>query len=354
MITLGTAKITKEARDNVLECLDKNEIGQGKFIKEFEDKVAKYVGTKYAIATCNGSMADIVALGAIKERYFKTEVIVPALTFVAQVNAIIANGLTPIFVDVDENFQIDVEQVEKAINFGTLAIMPVHLLGKKCDIAGIKKIAGSMPILEDCCEAFGVKPRQIGTYSFFPSHTITTGEGGMIITDDSKLAERCRRIRNHGRKSEDILDKFHFDIFGFNGKMSNLNAAVGSGIIGEADKIIEKRKENVAFMNKKLDRNWEAQSPHCYPYMCENEEERDKKIIDLYKNGVEARKLFSCLPTQEKVYIDKFKAYRNTPFETGVGDFPNAEDVGKRGMYVPCHQELKEKDLIKICQIIKK
>ena len=85
MINLGVAKITKEARVNVLECLDNNEIGQGKFIKGFEDKVAKYVGSKYAIAICNGSMADIVALGAIKERYFKSEVIVPALTFVAQV-----------------------------------------------------------------------------------------------------------------------------------------------------------------------------------------------------------------------------------------------------------------------------
>jgi len=346
MITLGTSQITEEAFGNISKCIAENRIGQGRFVKEFEDRIAKYIGVKHAIGVCNGSMADIVALAALKEKHpEKNEVIVPALTFIAQTNAVLINGLKPVFIDIKEDYQIDETQVYGKINEKTLAVMPVHLLGKKCEIDKIKVIAKDIPILEDCCEAFGIKPQLIGTYSFYPSHTLTTGEGGMIVTDDDDLAELCRSIKNHGRKSDKIQDKFKFDIFGFNGKMCNLVAAVGCGIVNEADKIIQKRQQNVEFLNERLNRNWYADSPHCYPVDMKSQEDRDNmlELLELYQ--IESRKLFSCLPSQEKVYSGM--GYKK-------GAFPAAEKAGDNSLYVPCHQDLDKEDLLKICQILKK
>ena len=167
----------------------------------------------------------------------------------------------------------------------------------------------------------------------------------MILTDDKKIAELCKKIRNHGRRSDDILDKFHFDIFGYNGKMSNITAAIGSGVVENTDGIIFKRKKNVKALNEATGKDWYAESPHCYPVECENRNARDNKMKELYANGVETRKLFSSLPTQERVY-------RDMEYERGC--FPVAEDIGERYLYVPCHQNLLDNELQQICKIIKK
>src|SRR5690606_25505381 len=110
----------------------------------------------------------------------------------------------------DETCQINPNLI--TVNEKTLAIMPANLLGVNCDIKAIKKVAKGVPIIEDNCEAYGIRNKQalMSTYSFFPSHTITTGEGGMILTDDEKVAEYCRAARNHGRLNTDILNMFHF------------------------------------------------------------------------------------------------------------------------------------------------
>jgi len=161
----------------------------------------------------------------------------------------------------------------------------------------------------------------------------------MVITNDDELAELARQIRNHGRRSNNILDKFHFDMFGFNGKMSNIIAAIGEAIVDEADRVIEKRKENVLKLNTLMVNDWQADSPHCYPMMYSSKEERDERLIELEKAGIEARKLFSSLPTQEKVY--KYLGYK-------LGDFPVAEDIGDKGLFVPIHQDLNDEDIKQI------
>ncbi len=369
MISLATSKITKEVRDNVNACLDDNRIGQGRFNKQFEEDTAKYLGVKHAMVVNNGSMADIVALGVLKAKNpGKTEVIVPAYTFIAQTNAILINGLTPVFVDVGNDYQIDIEQVEKKITNKTLCIFAVHLFGKACNIMKLKQITDkyNIGLVEDCCEAFGggIKLFAIrnnseitkvkfsmklgtfgafGTFSFFPSHTITTGEGGMLITNDDELAELARQVSNHGRRGDNILDKFHFDVFGFNGKMSNVLAAIGCAILPTADEVIKKRRENVELYNSLRKLNWYATSPHCYPVEYNNEGERDETLKRLWENGIEARKAFSCLPTQEKVY--KYLGYKE-------GDFPVAEKFGKIMLYTPIHQGLTEENIKKICNLL--
>jgi len=345
MISLAQSTITPKVRENVSACLDENRIGSGRFVPEFEQRVAEYCKAKYGIAVCNGTMADIVALAALKaKRPDKDEVIVPALTFVAQVNSILVNGLKPVFVDVNYDYQIDVSKIK--INDKTLAIMPANLLGKSCDITRILEIArlNDIYVLEDSCEAFGIPPRgDLATYSFFPSHTVTTGEGGMIVTNNKELAELCIQARNHGRKSEEVLDKFHFDNFGLNGKMSNLNAAVGCGIIDSADEVIIHRVANVNTLNRLLEGSWDAFSPHAYPIMYESEVERNQALLRLSEAEIEARKLFSSLPTQEKCF--EYMGYK-------LGDFPTAEDIGRRGLFVPIHQGLSEGDLLEIVKCV--
>lgn len=336
-IGLAHSTVNNKVRANVNACLDENRLGQGRFIKEFEDKVAEFIGVKHAIAVSSGSMADIVALATLKAQHpDKDEVIVPALTFIAQTNAVLINGLVPVFVDIGQDLQMDVNQIVGKINARTLAIFPVHLLGKKCNIESIRKIAAiyNVPVIEDCCEGFGVWGQSdMGTFSFFPSHTITTGEGGMIITNNYKHAELARKIMNHGRKGDSVLDKFHFDMLGFNGKMSNILASIGCAVIPEANSVIKKRQENVEMFNKLLSENWFAESPHGYPLFYKDSEERDSVLLKLNANGIEARKLFSCLPTVE---------YRLK------GNYPIAESIGQRGLYVPVHQGLTKKDIERI------
>lgn len=370
MISLANSNITQKVRDNVNACLDENRIGQGRFNKEFEEGVAKYMGVKHAICVNNGTMADMVALGALKAKYpDKTEVIVPAYTFVAQTNAVLMNGLTPVFVDVMDDYQMNPAEVKAKITDKTLAIFVVHLFGKTCDILWYRQFAREYKIglIEDCCEAFGGivdKTDSIwqdgihktfsniskvgtigdfGTFSFFPSHTITTGEGGMVITNDDELANLARQVSNHGRRGDDILNKFHFDVFGYNGKMSNVLASIGCAILPTADDVIKKRRENVEYYNQLLGLNWYASSPHCYPVRYDTEEKRDDSLKRLWDNGVEARKAFSSLPTQEKVYAHL--GYK-------IGDFPQAEYFGKHVLFVPVHQGLTKEDIQKICSLL--
>ena len=363
MISLANSNITDEVRKNVNACLDENRIGQGRFNKQFEEDTAKYLGVKHAIVVNNGTMADMVALGALKAKYpEKTEVIVPAYTFIAQTNAIFMNGLTPVFVDVGEDYQMDVSQVEAKITDKTLCIFVVHLFGRTSDILILKDIAQkhNIGLAEDCCEAFGGKygikgvdgdgrvPKfgtmgDFGTFSFFPSHTITTGEGGMVITNNDELADLARQVSNHGRRSDNILEKFTFDVFGYNGKMSNVLAAIGCAILPTADDVIAKRRINVKTYNNLLGKDWYASSPHCYPVRYESEEERDNTLKRLWENGVEARKAFSSLPTQEKVYAHL--GYK-------LGDFPKAEYFGKHVLFLPVHQGLTETEIQFICTLL--
>jgi len=341
VISLAHSTVNDKVRANVNSALDDNRLGQGRFIKEFEDAVAKFVGVKHAIAVSNGSMADMVALSALKaQRPEKTEVIVPALTFIAQTNSILINGLKPVFVDVGYDYQMSIADLQGKVNENTLAIFPAHLMGRKADMVSIKELARKFDtfVIEDACEGFGIfEGSDFGTFSFFPSHTITTGEGGMVITNNDLHAEFARKVSNHGRKSDDILEKFHFDCFGFNGKMSNVLAAIGCAVVEDAGDVIRVRQSNVTLYNSLLERNWFAESPHGYPMLCKTTEERDAILIRLWENGVEARKFFSCLPTKEYKY---------------GGSYPNAEDIGARGLFLPAHQGLTEEDVQKIVSLL--
>jgi len=363
MINLGTVNISEKTKELMQKALEEGLVGQGKQIEEFENKLADFLGVKHVIATANGTLADAVMLAAVREKsnFKKNEVIVPALTFVAQINALYYNHLKPVFVDVGRDFQIDVSKIEKKVTDKTLAIMPVHLLGKPANMEKILAVAqkNNLYVLEDACEALGSKigdmfagaVGDMGSFSFYVSHSITTGEGGAIITQNDELAKLAFSLRNHGRKSNKLEEKFIFPRVGFSAKMNNLEAIIGLGIVDNLLEYTKKRHNNFEKINKALqkkvltEKEKEYIVPHAYPVMVSSEQKREELLkVFLEKYGIEARQIFCSIPTQSDAY--KFLGEKQ-------GDYPVAEEIGKRGIYLPCHQNLTEEEINKIILTIK-
>lgn len=363
MITLGTVNITSKTKELMERALNEGRIGQGKYIEEFENQLANFLGVKYVIATANGTLADAVALSAVKykDNLKRNEVIVPALTFIAQVNAVYYNHLKPIFVDADYDYQIDTEKIEEKINEKTLAIMPTHLLGRPANMEKILSLAKkyNLFVIEDACEAFGSKYQNrycgamgdMGCFSFYISHTVTTGEGGAVVTNDEQLVKILRFLRDHGRKSNRPEEKFIFPRIGFPAKMNCLEAIIGLGMIDKLSNYLEKRHQNMIKLNEFLGKDLffkksdEYIVPHAYPVMLKSKELRDKFLKLLpEKFDIEARQIFYSIPTQSEAY--GFLGEKE-------GTYPVAEDIGRRGLYVPCHQNLNNEELLKISTALK-
>jgi perosamine synthetase len=345
-ISLASAHIPFKAYLNIFDCLRSERIGRGKYVDKLERMVCDYFKVKNAIAVANGTLADILVLAALKIRIEdpkKNQVILPSLTFVAHSNSVLWAGLYPQFVDVTDNYQMEQEQAKEAVNDKTLCVFPANLLGIECNIPNVK-----VPIFEDCCEAMGGRYSKggylgtknlAGTFSMYPSHTITTGEGGLILTNDNQFANIVRSVHNHG-KIQGSSD-FDFNHVGINAKMTNLQAAVGCAIFDTIDEVNEKRRENVRYYNKLLGKNFYASAPHGYPVILESKEERDDTLEDLSSENIEARKLMSCVPN--------LSFYKELGYE---GRNLNAQRLADCGLFLPLHQRLRKSDIERICSVL--
>ena len=325
-ISLGTVNINDKAKRLMKKVLDDGKIGQSEYIEEYEEKFAKFIGSKYAIAVSSGTMADTIALATLKHFFpLKRKVIVPALTFIAQINSVIYNHLRPVFVDTGQSMVGD---------DNTLCSFPVDLLGNPFTERVGKRV------IEDACEALGTKKDgkycgtrgDMGTFSFFPSHSISTGEGGMIVTDNKKYADTARRLRTQGRRGDSVEDKFKFDEIGFNGRMTTMQAVICIGVMDDLPEILERRAVNFRYMDSSFDEI----VAHGFPVEYRTKKERDEKLRELTKKGIECRKVFSCIPTDEKAYA--FLAHKR-------GEFPQAERIADHVLYVPCHQNLSKREM---------
>ena len=222
---------------------------KGPYVDKFEDGFSRFVGTRHGVAVSNGTVAlhlALVALG-IGER---DEVIVPDLTFAASANTVIHAGAKPVLVDVDPaTWCVSVEAIEKAITPRTRAIMPVHVFGRPApmtEIAALAKARGIF-VMEDCAEAHGARydGRPVGafsdvaSFSFYGNKIITTGEGGICLTDDAKLAQRMRMLRDHGMRPD---RRYWHEEPGFNFRMTNLQAAIGCAQLERMDELIAMRR----------------------------------------------------------------------------------------------------------------
>ena len=243
--------LTGNEKKYVNECLDTNWISsKGKFVSLFEQSFAEYAKMKYAAAVCNGTVAlhlALVALGIGPG----DEVIVPTLTYIASVNSIAYTGATPVFVDsLSDTWQMDPDDVKRKITPKTKAIMAVHLYGHPCEMDLIASISKEYDLflIEDCAEAFGSLYKgkhagafgDIATYSFFGNKTITTGEGGMVVTNDDTLYDRSLHFKGQGLAK---YREYWHDVIGYNYRMTNVCAAIGLAQLEQADKFIDKKRK---------------------------------------------------------------------------------------------------------------
>jgi perosamine synthetase len=256
MINMAKPQIGPDEKQAVMEVLDSGIIAQGPRTKAFEDAFAAMCDTKYAVATSSGTTALHIAMLAhkIKEG---DEVITSAFTFIASANSALYVGARPVFVDIDpRTFNLDVKQIEAAITPKTKAILPVHLFGLSCDMDAIQAIARkhNLVVIEDACQSHGgvFKGKKVGsfgtgTFSLYPTKNITSGEGGMITTNDDEINEHSRVIRNHGMRR-----RYYHDELGYNLRMTDLHAAIGLAQIGKLDQFNAKRRANAAYYNANL------------------------------------------------------------------------------------------------------
>ena len=249
-IPVNTPLLDGRERQYLLECIDSGWISsEGPFVARFEESLARRVGRKYGVAVANGSMALDAAVAALGIGA-GDEVIVPTFTIISCAAAVVRAGARPVFVDSDPTtWNVDVAQIEAHITPRTRAIMVVHIYGLPADMEPIMRMAQRhrLAVIEDAAEMHGQTYRgrpcgsfgELSTFSFYPNKHITTGEGGMILTDDAQLAERCRSLRNLCFKPE---QRFVHDELGWNLRMTNLQAALGLAQLERLDQFVERKR----------------------------------------------------------------------------------------------------------------
>jgi len=340
----------------VNECLDTSWISsRGRFVAEFEQRFAERIEVNHAASVCNGTLALHLALMSLGIGP-GDEVIVPTLTYIASGNSVVYTGAKQVFVDsLRDTWQIDPEEVRRHITPRTRAIMPVHLYGQACDMDALMAIAAEhrLFVVEDCAEAFGTmyKGRHVGTFgdistfSFFGNKTITTGEGGMVVSNDKTLIERARHLKGQGLATH---REYWHDVVGYNYRMTNIQAAIGLAQLERADEFIG-RKRNLAarymaalkglpveLHKESLDT---VHSYWMYSILVERAEQRDALREHLANDGIETRPLFYPLHTMP-MYAHNYRKH------------VVAEDLAWRGINLPSWPGLTDDQVVQVVDSI--
>jgi len=367
-IPLCVPYLDKRELEAVKKALSSHWLTHGPKNKEFEEMFAKYIGTKYAVSLNSCTSALHLALEALN---IKGEVILPSFTFVASANAIVKAGATPVFVDIDyKTCNIDPDKIEEKITKKTRAIMPVHFGGQSCVMDRIMKIAKkhNLKIIEDSAETIGGTFKNkmtgsfgnVGCFSFFPTKNITTGEGGMITTDDESLAQKIRTLSGHGvakttaqRTKQQQSWYRAATMAGYNFRMSNILATIGVEQMKKLDKMNNLRRRNATYLNKHLQNIKNIEIPfeaknckHVYQmYTIKVKDiDRDDLVLKLKESGIEASVHFD-----PPVHLQPFyKKYYKT------SNLPITEKVAKSIITLPMFPQLTKKELDYIIKIIKK
>ncbi|HLX56671.1 MAG TPA: DegT/DnrJ/EryC1/StrS family aminotransferase [Ktedonobacteraceae bacterium] len=298
MIPIARPLIGVEEEEAVLAVLKSGQLAQGERVAEFEKRFAEFCQVQEAVAVSSGTAALHLALIA-HEISYGDEVITTPFTFAATTNVILLVGAIPVFVDIDpETCNIDVSLVEAAITPRTKAILPVHLYGNPCDMERLQGIAAGhhLSIIEDACQAHGasIHGKPVGSFgtgcfSFYPTKNMTTGEGGMVTTSDSTIADRVRLLRNHGQK-----ERYCHVALGFNLRMTELQAALGLAQFEKLEHFTGQRRSNAAYLTEKLGEA--VQTPveyegyrhvyHQYTIRVPEESNRDEWAAQLLDRGI--------------------------------------------------------------------
>ena len=374
-ITLGYLNISERGKQYVNEALNNNRLSYGPFTQRFEEEFARAHGCKHAIFMNSGTSALQVALAVLKEVYGYRdgdEVIVPATTFIATSNIVLQNNLTPVFVDVNpDTFNIDPFKMEKAITSRTRAVIPVHLFGLPANMSMISQIARDqeLQIIEDSCETmFASHLKQsvgswgdLACFSTYVAHLIVGGVGGLVTTNDARLAELCRSSMQHGRNTiytnidQDDIEgdnlktimerRYSFERVGYSYRATELEAAIALSELERAPETIAKRRANAAYLKDKLRDVSQLQLPWTpfgsehsfmmFPMVVKDVEDREKFLMHLEANGIETRYMFPLL--SQPIYKKLFPRLDV--------QFPVARRLARQGFFIGIHQGLTTEDL---------
>jgi dTDP-4-amino-4,6-dideoxygalactose transaminase len=349
VIYIAKPFITDAEKTAVLEVLDSGMLAQGTRTAQLEDAFAEICGTKHAVATSSGTTA--LHLGLLANGIGEgDEVITSPFTFIASVNSILFVGARPVFADIEmSTFNIDPVSVEEKITSKTRAIMPVHLYGQMCKMDAIMAIADkhNLVVIEDAAQAIGAtfnnKPAGcFGTaaFSLYATKNVMSGEGGMITTDDDRVAEHCRMLRNHGMKQ-----RYYHDMLGYNFRTSDIHAAIGLAQISRLEEMTERRRKNAEFYNENLKTVITPQTLpeaehvwHQYTVRFDGGRDRDKAAEQLKENGVGSG-IFYPVPAHQQGYIRDI---------VGEVELPVAEQMANEVLSLPVHPQLTQEDREKI------
>ena len=360
-------EITNAEKSAILSALNQNLLTDGPKLKEFENKFAKFTGARYAIGVSNATAALQLSLKAIGIGK-GDEVIVPDLTFVASINAILFTGATPVIVDIDkEDYNISIDSIKKSLTKKTKAIMPVHFAGKSCKMYEIQTIArkNNLKIIEDCAHAIGGKlnKKHVGTFgdtgcfSFYPTKNLTTFEGGMVITNSKKISETIKTLRNHGitKSYQDRFTKgkpweYDVSIPGYNYRLDEIRAALGISQLKRITQNNLKRKKAALYYNSRLKNNKSIITPKilkdedhaCHLYVLRFKRQgkfsRDDLFTKLLKNGIRSSVHYKPLHT--------FTAYKKNA--KIFDDLINTKKIYKEIISLPLYPQItrKQQDLV--------
>jgi len=361
-IPLSSPDITHKEVKIINQVLSTPFLSIGPHVKTFEEKVANYIGTKHAISVNSGTSGLHLCIRSLNIKD-NDEVITTPFSFIASANCILFERAKPVFVDIDENtLCIDPAKIEEKITKKTKAILPVHIFGHPCQMDKIMKIAKKhhLLVIEDACEAIGTefdkkKVGSLGTvsvFAFYPNKQITTAEGGMILTNDKKIANLCQSMRNQGRDEKG--NWLSFKRLGYNYRMNELSAALGVAQIDRIEEILIKRQRVADLYNKRLKiingiripfsdsrvkMSWFVYVIRLDSYRF-SRKDRDKIIQRLKKKGINCKDYFS--PIHLQPFYRKMFGYKR-------GDFPITEKVSDYTIALPFYNNLTEKEINYIC-----
>jgi perosamine synthetase len=362
MIKLAHPIIEEDEKRAVIAALESGQLAQGPRVAAFEQAFAEYVGVKHAVAMANGTAALHLALlahgiGSPLQRPTSNvqppdEVIVPAFSFAATANTVLLAGAKPVFVDVrDGDFNIDVAAIEAAITPRTRAIIAVHLYGQMCDIDAVQRICKErgLTLIEDAAQAVGASAGAIhagsagtGCFSFYATKNLTTGEGGMITTNDDAVADRARILRSQGEPTRYVTAEL-----GYNYRLTEVAAALGHAQLPKLDARNDVRRANAARLNELLVNNKNIITPRELPgrrhvwhqftiRIPAGRAERDRLQASLRDRGIESATFY---PTP----IHRQPLYRRLGY--GDAEMPVAERLAAEVLSLPVHPLLSAADI---------
>lgn len=382
---VGTFSVPKNAQKYILDVLHTKRLSYGPYLQRFEREFSARHGAKYGVVVSSGTDALRIGLACLKEAgkwRDGDEVIIPSVTFVSDINIVTQNNLKPVFVDVDsKTYNINPENIERAITSRTRAIIPSHLFGQPADMQPIMNIARKhkLKVIEDSCETMFAKYRggtvgslgDIACFSMYVAHLIVTGVGGIITTNNPRYAAVLRSIANHGRDGiyismDDARDKkntelhevvarrFRFIREGYSSRLTEFEGALGCAQLEEVEPTFEVRKRNAAYLTDKLSvfkhliqlPEYPSYSDHVFmmfPIVIQKGAGvQKKKLVNfLEDNGIETRDMLPLI--NQPIVKSKFKVESSK--------YPVANWVNSNGFYIGCHQDMSKKELEYIVDI---